>query len=219
MSEHPDFRVLLADLVERHGGVEKFSPVQREVAGVCVGLMLDMRSAAPGDLVRHADALRRLVEQLPPVVAPSYSGPRRDVMTLSLEEATQRYAQMVADEGDYGDDLDFTAYDAAKETARKAARAAYDAAIQAACADARGAPAGTATDALAAEPPHRGAESVAAPAEPSPGAEPEVEILPPTHNAGNLVVRKPPPPPARRGDYVIDRRYGDVHRGERFTPW
>ncbi len=67
MSEHPDYRPLLADLIARHGGIDRFSPVQREVAATIAGLMCDMRSAGPGDLVRHADAMTKLMVQLPPL--------------------------------------------------------------------------------------------------------------------------------------------------------
>jgi hypothetical protein len=97
MAEHPDYRLLLTDIVERHGGVGRFSPVQREVAGQIAQLMIDMRSAAPGDYVRYTDVQERLMQRLPPVVDPSRRESNRITRDMSLHEAASAYARMIAD--------------------------------------------------------------------------------------------------------------------------
>jgi hypothetical protein len=91
-----EFGLLLADLAWRHGGVDRLSPVQRELCGSIVVLMINMRAASPSDLVKHAEALSRLITQLPPVRSQRYQPP---TVTdgMSLQQMTNLYSRMCGD--------------------------------------------------------------------------------------------------------------------------
>jgi hypothetical protein len=97
---HPDYEPLLRDLVARHGGIGAFSPVQREIAGQVAQLMLDMRSSPPGELVKHAEVMNKLMASLPPIVVPPAELPVcPHVITddMTLHEAVAVYERMLHD--------------------------------------------------------------------------------------------------------------------------
>jgi hypothetical protein len=65
------------------------------VAGTVAQLMIDMRSSQPGDLVRHADVLERLMERLPPPRAQNFVSTSTD--GLSLAQLGVLYGRMIGD--------------------------------------------------------------------------------------------------------------------------
>jgi hypothetical protein len=100
MSEHPDFEPLLRDLIARHGGIDKFSPVQREIVGQIAQLMIDMRVSGPGELVRHGEVMNRLMAQLPKLqVSPAElpECPYKITDDMSVIEAGLVYERMLHD--------------------------------------------------------------------------------------------------------------------------
>jgi hypothetical protein len=87
-----EYALLLADLVWRHGGLSKFGAVQREIAGQVAQLMIDMRSAGPGELVRHADVMSKLMAQLPDQPPPPAVSEDDEA---SIAELEQQYVAML----------------------------------------------------------------------------------------------------------------------------
>jgi len=98
-NDHAELRSLLRDLIERHGGIEQFSPIQLEIANAVVGLMIGMRSANGTELTKHADVLVKLTTQLPPI-APKRTGPRRSIRELVIGEAVALYTKFIGGEED-----------------------------------------------------------------------------------------------------------------------
>ena len=104
----PDLQALFDDLVERHGGVTKFSTAQLEVATIAVKVMRDLRCAGVGDTVKLADTLVKLLERLPPALPQRrLDSAGRDWSKMSLVELSAEYARMMqGTDGPEGDDYD-----------------------------------------------------------------------------------------------------------------
>jgi hypothetical protein len=99
-NEHPDFEPLLRDLIARHGGIDKFSPVQRETAAIIASLMIDMRVSGPGELVRHGEVMTKLMGQLPKLQVPPAElpeCPHKITDDMTLHEAAAAYERMLHD--------------------------------------------------------------------------------------------------------------------------
>jgi hypothetical protein len=94
----PDLQALFDDLVERHGGVSKFTAAQIEVATIAVKVMRDLRCAAVGETVKLADTLVKLLERLPPP-RPQSRDSKSSILTpdMSLHEMAKVYAQLIGD--------------------------------------------------------------------------------------------------------------------------
>jgi hypothetical protein len=183
-----DVRGLLDDFVAERGGVLAFSRAQVEIARTAVQLMLQLRTAAPSEVVKLGDVLARLTAQLPPIIV-TKTEIRHIPKGISLQELTNAYCELVQNEGNI--DWDFEGGKEEWLAAQKAKKG---------------------TDSVGP------AEAAAAPARPPPPepapdpmVEAEPEILPAHHNAGSLITRKPPTPPARAAAMAPDPRYGGRH--------
>jgi hypothetical protein len=107
---HPDFKALLQDLIERHGGQSKFSAIQREIAATVVQLMLDLRSAVLGETVKISATMVALMDKLPPPKPQPYAANvPRITSSMSLAEAARLYERFCRDvDGTESyDDIDF----------------------------------------------------------------------------------------------------------------
>jgi hypothetical protein len=100
--DYPDeHSFLTAHLVWQCGGKGRLTPDKLEIAAICAALMIDVRSARAGDLVRNADVLEKLMARLPI----SRSQSVRETITdgMSLQQVSNLYGRMCGDPGCFDD--------------------------------------------------------------------------------------------------------------------
>jgi hypothetical protein len=99
LDDYPDdYSRLLVDLVWRHGGIDKFTPVQREAVAAVAALMVDLRSCQPADLVKRVEAMTKLEAQLPPAMSVRAESAVPQITDgMSLQECANLYARTLAD--------------------------------------------------------------------------------------------------------------------------
>src|SRR5258707_668111 len=101
MNARAEIQELFNALVARHGGVERFDAAQIEIARTVIQLMLDLRTAAPGESVKIADAMTRLMDRLPAPPPPPPPAPKDpSLVGLSVMQLSRLYERMVANVGE-----------------------------------------------------------------------------------------------------------------------
>src|SRR5258706_9125812 len=95
-SDYPDEHdYLTAHIVWQHGGKDRLSPAQLEIAAAVGALMIDLRTAQAGDLIRIADVMERLMSRLPPPRSQSYVPTVTDGLTV--QQIANLYSRMIND--------------------------------------------------------------------------------------------------------------------------
>jgi hypothetical protein len=86
---------LTCHLIWQCGGRDRLTPDRLEIAALCVGLMIDMRTSRAVDLVRHADVLERLLSRLP--LSRTVTVPEVVTDNMSLADMSRLYGRLCGD--------------------------------------------------------------------------------------------------------------------------
>jgi hypothetical protein len=86
---------LTMHLVWQCGGKERLTPDRLEICALCAGLMIDMRTSRPVDLVKHADVLERLMARLP--LSRTVTVPEVVTNNMSLADMSRLYGRLCGD--------------------------------------------------------------------------------------------------------------------------